>query len=198
MKTSYQYFNAHANGAIHMQMMQCMHDFTSTHTSQREGVRAATTLLINVRCCTGTYRTNSATVSSNAYQREECKCTYCNVCTSCTSQFNNNPQDITSYTSKQSKVKQITSNFRLYDQCENLKIQWSQFKQQSQSVWTTVPRLLAFTEDQERELSMIQRCTTCSQIYFSTKIITLQIKYIEKSIHTFEPNVLTQNTLIQT
>ena len=55
MKTSYQYFNAHANGAMHMQMMQCMHDFTSTHTSQREGVRAATTLLINVHCCTGTY-----------------------------------------------------------------------------------------------------------------------------------------------
>jgi hypothetical protein len=48
-----------------------MHDFTFTHTSQREGVRAATTLLINVRCCTGTYRTNSAAVSSNAYQREE-------------------------------------------------------------------------------------------------------------------------------
>ena len=198
MKTSYQYFNAHANGAMHMRMMQCMHDFTSTHTSQREGVRAVTTLLINVRCCTSTCRTNSATVSSNAYQREECKCTYYNVCTSCTSQFNNNPQDITSYTSKQSKVKQITSNFRLYDQCENLKIQWSQFKQQSQSVWTTVPHLLAFTEDQECELSMIQRCTTCSQIYFSTKIITLQIKYIEKSIHAFEPNVLTQNTLIQT
>jgi hypothetical protein len=29
---------------------------------------AATTLLINVRCCTGTYRTNLATVSSYAYQ----------------------------------------------------------------------------------------------------------------------------------
>ena len=71
MKTSYQYFNAHANSAMHMQMMQCMHDFSSTHTSQREGVRAATTLLINVRCCTGTYRTNSVVVSSNAYQREE-------------------------------------------------------------------------------------------------------------------------------
>ena len=27
-----------------------MHDFTSTHTSQEEGVRVATTLLIKVRC----------------------------------------------------------------------------------------------------------------------------------------------------
>jgi hypothetical protein len=34
-----------------MQKMQSMHDFTSTNTSQGEGVRAATTLLINVRCC---------------------------------------------------------------------------------------------------------------------------------------------------
>ena len=71
MKTSYRYFNAHANGAMHMRMMQCMHDFTSTHTSQREGVRAATTLLIDVHCCTGTYRTDWATFSSNAYQWEE-------------------------------------------------------------------------------------------------------------------------------
>jgi hypothetical protein len=50
-----------------------MHDFSSTHTSQEEGVRAATTMLINVRCCTGTYRTNLAMVSSNAYQWKECK-----------------------------------------------------------------------------------------------------------------------------
>ena len=99
---------------------------------------------------------------------------------------------------KVEQLKQITSNFRLYCQCEILKIQWRQFKQQSQSVWTTVPRLLAFTEDRERELSMIQRCITCSQICLSTKTITLQIKYIEKSIHTSKPNVLTQNTLIQT
>ena len=179
MKTSYQYFNAHANGAMHTRMMQCMHDFTSTHTSEREGVRAATTLLINVRCCTGTYWTNSATVSSNAYQREECKCTYCNICTSCTSQFNNSPQDITSYTSKQSKVKKITSNFRLYGQCEILKIQWRQFKQQSQSLWTTVPRLHAFTDDQEQDQNTIRRCTTYSQICLSTKISTLQNKDIE-------------------
>ena len=51
-------------------MMQCnanvndaMHNFTSTHTSQEEGVKAATTMLINVRCCTGTYGTNLAMVS---------------------------------------------------------------------------------------------------------------------------------------
>ena len=41
----------------------------------RKEVRAATTLLyLNVRCCTGTYRTNPATVSSYAYTIWECKC----------------------------------------------------------------------------------------------------------------------------
>ncbi|OEL21344.1 hypothetical protein BAE44_0017637 [Dichanthelium oligosanthes] len=46
-----------------------MHDFTSTHTSQRKKVRATTTLLyINMRCYTGTYHTNLAMVSSYAYQ----------------------------------------------------------------------------------------------------------------------------------
>jgi hypothetical protein len=66
---------------VQMQMMQCnanmndaMQCMTSLlPTSQQEGVRAATTMLINVHCCTGTYRTNLATVSSNAYQRNECK-----------------------------------------------------------------------------------------------------------------------------
>jgi len=45
-----------------------IYDFTSTHTSQENKVRAATALLyLNVCCCTGTYRTNPATVSSYAY-----------------------------------------------------------------------------------------------------------------------------------
>uniref|UniRef100_K3Z1X1 Uncharacterized protein n=1 Tax=Setaria italica TaxID=4555 RepID=K3Z1X1_SETIT len=44
-----------------------MHDFTSTHTSPRKDVRAGTTLLyVNVRYCTGTYRSNPPTVSSYA------------------------------------------------------------------------------------------------------------------------------------
>ena len=52
-------------------------------------------------------------------------------------------------------------------------------------------RLLAFTEDQERELSTVWRCITYSQTYLSTKTNTLQNKNIELSDPTPEPNVLT-------
>jgi hypothetical protein len=79
-----QMLQCNANTMMQCNAMQCnaMHDFTFTHKSQGEEVRDAITLLINVRCCTGTYRTNLATVSSNAYQRKECKCKSCHVSTS--------------------------------------------------------------------------------------------------------------------
>ena len=59
---------------MHMQMVQCNAWLHIYPQIPRKEVRAATKLLyLNVRCCTDTYRTNSATISSNAYQQEECK-----------------------------------------------------------------------------------------------------------------------------
>ena len=64
----YECFNAHANGA--MQWMTSLYP-----QIPRKEVTAATTLLyLNVHCCTSTYRTNPATVSSYAYSIWECKC----------------------------------------------------------------------------------------------------------------------------
>jgi len=60
---------------MHMLMVQCNGWLHFYPQIPRKEVRAATTLLyLNVRCCTGTYRTNPATVSSYAYSIWECKC----------------------------------------------------------------------------------------------------------------------------
>ena len=60
---------------MHIKMVQCnawLHFYPQIPIKE---VRAATTLLyLNVRCSTGTYRTNPATVSSYAYSIWECKC----------------------------------------------------------------------------------------------------------------------------
>jgi hypothetical protein len=57
--------------------MQCMTSLLPTRPQGnvlKEGSRAATTLLyLNVRCCTGTYCTNSATVFSYAHENENAR-----------------------------------------------------------------------------------------------------------------------------
>ena len=62
-------------GVLDMQMVQCNAWLHFYPQIPRKEVRAATTLLyLNVCCCSGTYRTNLATVSSYAYSIWECKC----------------------------------------------------------------------------------------------------------------------------
>ena len=61
--------------SLYMQMVQCNAWLHFYPQIPRKGVRGATTLLyLNVCCCTGTYCTNPATVSSYAYSIWECKC----------------------------------------------------------------------------------------------------------------------------
>ena len=63
------------DASMHMQMVQCNAWLHFYPQIPRKEVRAATTLLyLNVHCCTGTYRTNPATISSYAYSIWECKC----------------------------------------------------------------------------------------------------------------------------
>ena len=60
---------------MHMQMVQSNAWLHFYPQIPRKEVRAATILLyLNMHCCTGTYRTNPATVSSYAYSIWECKC----------------------------------------------------------------------------------------------------------------------------
>jgi hypothetical protein len=69
-----------------MQMMQCKAWLQFYPHIARRGSKGCNHIAhFNVRCCTDIYHTHLATISSNAYQRGECKCKCCNVCTSCTS-----------------------------------------------------------------------------------------------------------------
>ena len=68
MKTSYQYFNAHANGA-----MQCMTSLLPTNP--KEGSEGCNYIAISQRALLYPYLPHqSATVSSYAYLIWECKC----------------------------------------------------------------------------------------------------------------------------
>ena len=83
--------------SLYMQMVQCNAWLHFYPQIPRKEVRAATTLLyFNVRCCTGTYHTNPAMVSSYAYAIWEWKKCDCNASTSYTSKIYNSKSNATS------------------------------------------------------------------------------------------------------
>ena len=105
---------------MHMQMVQCNAWLHFYPQIPRKEMRAATTLLyLNVRCCTGTYRTNPAMVSSYAYTTwwYKCKIAMHELHILHDSNFKS---EAISGSHNISIYKNI--NFRSYDSCEVLKL----------------------------------------------------------------------------
>jgi hypothetical protein len=135
----------------------------------RKDMRAATTLLyVNVRCCTSTYNTNPATVSFICIKTWECKC---KIAMHEFHILHNSYIQFRGKATRGSKYSDIKINSDLSCWCEVLKLNGGNSNNKVKACRPSL-RLLAFTEEQERELSTIRRRTTCSQTYLSTNTHT--------------------------